>query len=69
MIIMLSINVCIEGALAGIPISFKDTVSIAGYDSTLGYTKFAFNPLKSDSTLVTILKEAGKTGFVRSDVQ
>ncbi|KAK7202485.1 amidase signature domain-containing protein [Myxozyma melibiosi] len=57
-----------NGALAGIPISFKDTVSIAGYDSTLGYTKFAFNPLKHDSTLVKLLKDAGAIPYCKTNI-
>ncbi|KAK9463259.1 amidase signature domain-containing protein [Lipomyces oligophaga] len=57
-----------KGALAGIPISFKDTVSIKGYDSTLGYARFAFKPLGADSTLVKLLKDAGALPYCKTNI-
>ncbi|KAK9447003.1 amidase signature domain-containing protein [Limtongia smithiae] len=57
-----------NGPLAGIPISFKDTVSIAGVDSTLGYARFANKPVQQDATLVKLLKDAGAVPYCKTNI-
>ena len=55
--------------LAGIPVSVKDTVSIAGYDSTIGYSKYAFKPAAHDAPLIRLLRDAGAiVPFVKTNV-
>lgn len=54
--------------LAGFPVSFKDTVSVAGYDSSMGYAKKALKPAKKDSPLVRLLKNAGAIPLVKTNV-
>lgn len=46
--------------LAGIPISLKDMVSLAGYDSCIGYSSYVGKPKLQDSPLVLLLRDAGE---------
>ena len=55
-----------KGPLAGVPISLKDSVSVKGYDSTIGYSSFANKPIERDSPLVRLLKDAGAIPFVKT---
>lgn len=48
-----------KGPLAGIPISLKDSIQVKGFDTTLGYSRFAKKPFKDDGALVKLLKDAG----------
>ncbi|KAK9467686.1 amidase signature domain-containing protein [Lipomyces arxii] len=57
-----------NGPLAGIPISFKDTVNIEGYDTTLGYATYAFKPVPQDSPLVKLLRDAGGIPYVKTNI-
>ncbi|KAK9363947.1 amidase signature domain-containing protein [Lipomyces starkeyi] len=62
-------EVCNEhGSLAGLPISFKDTVSIKGYDCTLGIAMHAFEPLQNDAPLVRLLKDAGALPYCKTNI-
>ncbi|KAK9371949.1 amidase signature domain-containing protein [Lipomyces chichibuensis] len=62
-------EVCnVHGSLAGLPISFKDTVSIKGYDCTLGIAMHALNPLQNDSPLVRLLKDAGALPYCKTNI-
>jgi fatty acid amide hydrolase len=47
------------GSLAGLPITIKDNVDIAGLDSTLGIQARTGKPAAHDAVLVTLIKEAG----------
>jgi Asp-tRNA(Asn)/Glu-tRNA(Gln) amidotransferase A subunit family amidase len=57
-----------KGPLAGFPISFKDTVNVTGYDSCIGYSKYAFKPAQKDAPLIRLLKDAGAVPFVKTNV-
>ena len=48
------------GPLAGVPVSLKDTINVKGFDSTIGYARFAGKPLEEDGPMVRLLKDAGK---------
>uniref|UniRef100_A0A060SX79 amidase n=1 Tax=Blastobotrys adeninivorans TaxID=409370 RepID=A0A060SX79_BLAAD len=57
-----------SGPLAGFPISFKDTVAFAGYDSCMGYSKKCFRPAINDAPMVRLLRDAGAVPFVKTNV-
>lgn len=57
-------EVNLEGPLAGIPVSVKDSVQIKGFDSTLGYSAWAGKPAHEDGALAKLLKDAGMFGYV-----
>ncbi|PPR03890.1 hypothetical protein CVT24_008121 [Panaeolus cyanescens] len=57
-----------EGPLAGVPISLKDTIAIAGVDACLGYSSWVGHPVESDSPLVRLLHDAGAIPFVKTNV-
>lgn len=61
-------NADTRGPLAGFPISFKDTVNVAGYDSCIGYSKYCFKPAVKDAPLIRLLKDAGAVPFVKTNV-
>lgn len=56
------------GPLHGLPISLKDQFNVPGLDTTLGYIAKAGHPLKSESTLVDILEQAGAIIYVKTSV-
>lgn len=49
-----------QGQLAGIPVSLKDMVSLAGYDSCIGYSGNVGKRKLEDSPLVLLLRDAGE---------
>jgi Asp-tRNA(Asn)/Glu-tRNA(Gln) amidotransferase A subunit family amidase len=53
-----------QGSLAGVPVSLKDTVGVAGYDASMGYSKLVGKPFKKDAPLVRLLKDAGTRGLL-----
>lgn len=57
-----------KGLLHGLPISLKDTVAVAGYDSTIGMIKMAFRPKTRTAPVVEILRAAGGIPFVKTNV-
>lgn len=57
-----------KGPLHGLPISLKDTIDVAGVDSTVGIIKKCFKPASQDAVIVEILKKAGAIPFVKSNV-
>lgn len=57
-----------QGPLAGIPVSVKDTVNIAGYDSTIGHSRLARDPAPRDSPLVSLLRDAGALIYVKTNL-
>ncbi|CAL8095395.1 unnamed protein product [Calicophoron daubneyi] len=50
--------------LHGIPVSIKENISVAGYDSTVGLIKRCNQPNKKDCVLVRVLKAQGAIPFV-----
>lgn len=58
----------IRGPLHGLPFSVKDNVSIKGYDSTVGLTKFIDDPSAEDAALVAALKSLGAIPFCKTNV-
>ncbi|KAF8062345.1 amidase signature domain-containing protein [Lyophyllum atratum] len=57
-----------KGPLAGIPISLKDTVGVAGWDSSIGYSAWAGKPMQKDSALVRLLRDAGAIPYVKTNI-
>ncbi|KAK9454394.1 amidase signature domain-containing protein [Dipodascopsis uninucleata] len=56
------------GPLHGLPISLKDSVSVAGYDSVVGIAAYAFQPEKENSVIVDILLRLGAVIYVKTNV-
>ncbi|KAF8455851.1 amidase signature domain-containing protein [Terfezia claveryi] len=54
--------------LEGIPVSLKDTVSVAGYDSCIGYSGLLGKKKAEDAPLVKLLRDAGAMPFVKTNV-
>lgn len=54
--------------LAGIPVSLKDSVAVAGYDSTIGYTSYAFKPIEKNAPLVDLLFDTGAIPIAKTTV-
>jgi hypothetical protein len=52
-------EVNLKGPLAGVPVSLKDSVQVKGFDTTLGYSRFAGNSFREDGAMVRLLKDAG----------
>ena len=61
-----SINM--KGPLAGIPVSLKDTIEVAGYDSTVGYSRNVGNATPFDGPCSQLLKDAGAVPYVKTNV-
>jgi Asp-tRNA(Asn)/Glu-tRNA(Gln) amidotransferase A subunit family amidase len=59
---------CANGPLAGMPVSLKDTVGVEGWDSSIGYSAWVNKPLRDDSTLVKLLRDAGAVPFVKTSI-
>lgn len=57
-----------QGPLAGMPVSLKDTVGVAGWDSCIGYSARVGKPMQSDSALVRLLRDAGAVPFVKTSI-
>jgi amidase len=56
------------GPLHGLPISFKDQFNLKGVDTSVGYISWADKPASEDSTLVTLLSNAGAIPYVKTNV-
>jgi amidase len=54
--------------LHGLPISFKDQFNLNGVDISVGYISWANKPASEDSTLVTLLSNAGAISYVKTNV-
>jgi Asp-tRNA(Asn)/Glu-tRNA(Gln) amidotransferase A subunit family amidase len=57
-----------KGPLAGMPISLKDTASVAGFESCMGYSAYVGKRVKEDSPLVRLLRDAGAVPFVKTNI-
>lgn len=58
----------LQGPLAGVPISLKDSCALTGYDSTIGFSNKAYKPLDKDAPVVRLLKAAGAIPFVKTNI-
>ena len=56
----------LKGPLAGIPVSLKDSISVGGFDTTVGYSINSAKPSATDGSLVRILKDAGAIPHVKT---
>ena len=57
------------GPLAGMPVSVKDTVGIAGFASCLGYSSPSrLVPVQKDAAIIRLLRDAGAYPFVKTNV-
>ncbi|EME41836.1 hypothetical protein DOTSEDRAFT_74034 [Dothistroma septosporum NZE10] len=56
------------GPLHGLPVSLKDQFNVPGLDTTLGYIAKAGHPVKTKSTLVDVLEQAGAVIYVKTSV-
>ena len=59
-------GVNLKGPLAGIPVSLKDSIHVAGFDTSVGYSRNVGNVQKEDGALVRMLKDAGAVPFVKT---
>lgn len=59
-----SIN--LQGPLAGIPVSLKDSIAVGGFDVSVGYSINTGKPAPADGSLVRLLKSAGAVPFVKT---
>ena len=57
-----------QGPLAGVPVSLKDTVGVAGEDACIGYSAWIGRPVKKDAAIVRLLRDAGAVPFVKTNV-
>ena len=58
----------VRGVLHGLPISVKDQLDMAGFDSTCGLACRTFAPSQSDALLVALARSQGAIPFVRTSV-
>ena len=57
-----------KGPLHGLPFSVKESVSITGYDCTLGVSKFLNLPESEDAAIVSALRDLGAIPFCKTNV-
>lgn len=56
------------GPLHGLPVSLKDNFNLKGLDATVGFASHVDDPAAYDSTLATILEDAGAVFYVKTNV-
>lgn len=56
------------GPLHGLPVSLKDNFNLKGLDATVGFASHVDAPAEYDSTLATILEDAGAVFYVKTNV-
>ena len=56
-----------QGPLAGMPISLKDEISVAGFDACIGYSAWVGRK-QEDAVLVRLLRDAGAIPYVKTNV-
>ncbi|KAJ4387083.1 hypothetical protein N0V93_007670 [Gnomoniopsis smithogilvyi] len=56
------------GPLHGLPVSLKDNFNLKGLDATVGFISHVDDPAPYDSTLATMLEEAGAVFYVKTNV-
>ncbi|KAI4249719.1 MAG: hypothetical protein L6R40_000508 [Gallowayella cf. fulva] len=57
----------LKGPLAGIPVSLKDSITVGGFDTSVGYSTYTGQPHLRDGTMVRILKDAGAVPYVKTN--
>ena len=63
-----TVNSTNDGPLSGVPVSVKDSETVAGYDATIGFSAWANEPSAQDSTIVRILRDAGAMVHAKTSV-
>ena len=61
-------GVNLQGPLAGVPVSLKDSIAVGGFDVSVGYSCNTGKPYKEDGSLVRILKAAGAIPYVKTNL-
>ncbi|KAF9895244.1 hypothetical protein FE257_000146 [Aspergillus nanangensis] len=59
-------EVNLQGPLAGVPVSLKDSIQVKGFDVSVGYTRMAKNPALDDGPMVKLLKDAGAVPYAKT---
>ncbi|KAI2791975.1 hypothetical protein POX_b02004 [Penicillium oxalicum] len=59
-------DVNLKGPLAGIPVSLKDSVHVKGFDTSLGYSALANQPVAEDGPMTRLLKDAGAVPYAKT---
>lgn len=57
----------LQGPLAGMPISLKDEISVAGFDACIGFSAWV-GIKQEDAVLVRLLRDAGAIPYVKTNV-
>lgn len=57
-----------KGKFKGIPVSLKDTINVAGYDSCIGYSALVGKPASQDAPIVKLLVDNGAVPYVKTNV-
>lgn len=58
----------LKGPLAGIPVSLKDTLSVAGFDNTVGFSSYVGNAPQEDGPIARLLKDMGAIPYAKTNV-
>ncbi|TFK47520.1 amidase signature enzyme [Heliocybe sulcata] len=58
----------VDGPLAGVPVSLKDTLYVKGYDACIGYADWVGKRATEDAAIVKLLRDAGAVPFVKTNV-
>lgn len=58
----------VVGPLHGVPMTVKDTFDVAGYDTTLGFTRWIGAPASKNANAVDLLLNAGVIIFAKTNV-
>ncbi|KAL4863796.1 hypothetical protein BDV12DRAFT_177020 [Aspergillus spectabilis] len=58
----------VKGPLHGLPVSVKDSFSVKGYDSTIGFVSFIGRKAETNAPLVDILLESGAVIYVKTNI-
>ncbi|KAK8193794.1 amidase signature domain-containing protein [Phyllosticta capitalensis] len=61
-------EVNLNGPLAGIPVSLKDSIAVRGFDVSVGYSSKTGKPYPKDGPMVKLLKDAGAIPFVKTNL-
>ncbi|KAG6810989.1 hypothetical protein H0H92_009528 [Tricholoma furcatifolium] len=57
-----------DRSLLGVPISIKDTIDIAGHDTTIGFSRNTNRPVAISSAIVRLLQDAGALVHAKTTV-